>query len=566
MARGRNGWYISRSLRHSGLKRAKTVKKRLLVGAATVVLSLFVLTGRPYGPALATTNDGDADLQTFTQILSLVEDNYVEPVDSKDLVYGAIRGMLLKLDPHCSFLDPKSYEEMQEEQRGSFSGLGIVISLRGDDQELTVISPIDGTPAYRAGIRAGDVISQIEGNSTEGITIDGALDKLRGPKGSRVNISIHREGVDELLDFSLIRDDIPTASIPYAFMLRSDVGYIRIKNFSQTTSHELDEKMAQLEAMGMRKLVLDLRWNPGGLLDQAVKVSDEFLNPRDMIVYTKGRARDSYQAFRSRRGDEGSHIPLVVLVNEGSASASEIVAGAIQDHDRGIIVGQTTWGKGLVQTVYRLSHNAGIALTTAKYYTPSGRLIQRDFKTSLDDYYSHRIDTAESDRETRYTAAGRKVLGGGGIAPDVEISLEDATKFEQAMERKSVFFDYAVKYIAQHPKADAANITIGDDTLKDFREFVDEKKIEYTEDEWKESLDYTKTMIKAEIVGALGGLEERQKIIVERDRQVLKALEVLPAAENIPIVALDLDGLKPAANGKASPDQKAAGERLEKKN
>ena len=540
------------------------MRKRLLVGAATVVLSMFLLSGRPYGPTGATTEGTDAGLQTFTQILSLVEDNYVEPVDSKDLVYGAIRGMLLKLDPHCSFLDPKSYEEMQEEQRGSFSGLGIVISLRGEDQELTVISPIDGTPAYRAGIRAGDVISQIEKGSTEGITIDEALEKLRGPKGSRVNIGVHREGIEELLDFSLIRDDIPTASIPYAFLIRPDIGYIRVKNFSQTTSRELDEKLAELEAKGMRKLVLDLRWNPGGLLDQAVKVSDTFLNPRDMIVYTKGRARDSYQAFRSHRGDAGSRIPMVVLVNEGSASASEIVAGAIQDHDRGIIVGQTTWGKGLVQTVYRLSQNAGIALTTAKYYTPSGRLIQRDFKESLDDYYAHRIDEADSERETRYTSAGRKVLGGGGITPDIEIALEDATKFEQAMERKSVFFDYAVRYIAQHPAATAESLKIDDTTLSDFQEFVKSQKVEFTEDEWKESLDYSTTMIRAEIVGALGGLEDRQKVIVERDRQVLKALEVLPAAENIPIVALDLDGLKPATTGEANPEQKAAGERLEK--
>jgi carboxyl-terminal processing protease len=529
-----------------GSKRVKYMMQRLFVGASTVVLSMFLLSGTPYGPsqANATTEEG---LQTFTQILSLVEDNYVEEVDSKVLVYGAIRGMLGRLDPHSSFLDPDSYKDMQEEQRGSFSGLGIVISLRGDHKDLTVISPIDGTPAYRAGIRAGDVISQIEKETTAGISINDALKKLRGPKGSRVNIGITREGDDETLDFSLIRDDIPTSSIPYAFMLEPEVGYIRIKNFTQTTTRELDEKIAALTKQGMTKMILDLRWNPGGLLDQAVKISDKFLKPSDMIVYTKGRARESYQAFRSRRGGSGQPLPLVILVNKGSASASEIVAGAIQDHDRGIIVGETTWGKGLVQTVYRLSQHAGVALTTAKYYTPSGRLIQRPFDEGhLDDYYAGRLTTADEERETKYTASGRKVLGGGGISPDVEVSLEEATKFEQRMERKSIFFDYAVKYIAENSAISRTEFKVDNVLLADFRKFVEQKKIEFTGEEWTESLGYSSTMIKAEIFGALYGLEERQKIIAKRDRQILRALEVLPAAENIPIVQVDLDGLKPA--------------------
>ena len=515
------------------------MKRKIFVGTATVVLSFFLFAGRPAGPPQATTSDPDLSLRTFTQILSLVESNYVDEIPSRDLVYGAIRGMLGRLDPHSSFLDPKTYREMQEEQRGSFSGLGIVISIKGEEKELTVISPIEGTPADRAGIRAGDVISHIEGKPTSGITIDEALEKLRGPRGTRVNITISREGVNEPLEYSLVRDDIPTASIPYAFMLRPGVGYIRIKNFTQTTDSELAEKIGMLQDQGMTKLLLDLRWNPGGLLDQAVKVADRFLKPHELIVYTKGRVRDAYQEFRSSDRAGVHEMPLIVLVNKGSASASEIVAGAIQDHDRGLVVGETTWGKGLVQTVFRLSHSSGLALTTAKYYTPSGRLIQRDYKESLDDYYAGRNDVAAEKRETRYTDSGRKVLGGGGIAPDVEISLDEATPFEEALGRRTAFFDYAVHYVAEHKTA-TRDFRPDDAVLQDFRDFIAKKKVKYTEKEWEESREYIASVIRAEVLGAVFGQEERQKAISERDVQIQKALEIFPAAEKIPIVTVDL--------------------------
>jgi len=532
------------------------MKRRLSIGVGIVALATLIMAARPAAPpAATTTTDGDPQLQTFTQILSLVETNYVDDVPSRDLVYGAIRGMLGHLDPHSYFLDPKTYKEMQEEQQGSFSGLGIVISLRGDEKELTVISPIDGTPASRAGIRAGDVISHIEGKPTSGITIEEALDKLRGMKGTRVNITIQREEIEQPLDFTLVRDDIPTASITYSFMIRPGVGYIRIKNFTQTTDTELGEKIDLLQSQGMKKLVLDLRWNPGGLLEQAIKVSDRFLKPKDMIVYTKGRVRDAHQEFRSTDRAGADNMPLVVLVNKGSASASEIVSGAIQDHDRGLIVGETTWGKGLVQTVFHLSHSAGMALTTAKYYTPSGRLIQRDYKTSLDDYYAGKQDVAEEKRETRFTDTGRKVMGGGGISPDVEVSLQDANPLESSLERKSVFFDYAVHYVALHKDA-KKDFKVDADALADFRDFATKKKVAINDKDWQESVDYITTMIEAEVVGALYGLEERQRVISEKDPQILKALEVLPSAEKIPIVAFDPKAAKKSAA--VPPDASAA--------
>ncbi|HET9480575.1 MAG TPA: PDZ domain-containing protein, partial [Candidatus Polarisedimenticolia bacterium] len=240
------------------------MNRRLAYLAGAVVL-LVVLAAAPAPTRVdAATSEQDSSLQTFTQILDLIEQKYVEDVSSEELIHGAIRGMLSTLDPHSSFLDPKTFREMREEQQGSFSGLGIVISLKGEDKELTVISPIEGTPAYRAGIRAGDWISHIEGHSTQGIAIDEALEKLRGPKGTKVTIMIQREGYDQPLEYTLVRDDIPTASIPYAYMIRPGIGYIRIKNFTQTTDAELQEKIGFLRGQGMEKLLLDLRWNPGG--------------------------------------------------------------------------------------------------------------------------------------------------------------------------------------------------------------------------------------------------------------------------------------------------------------
>ncbi|HET6373595.1 MAG TPA: S41 family peptidase, partial [Candidatus Polarisedimenticolia bacterium] len=486
----------------------------------------------------AATTEQDASLQTFMQILDIVEQKYVDDVNSRDLIYGGIRGMLQTLDPHSTFLDPKTFKEMREEQQGSFSGLGIVISLKGEDKELTVISPIEGTPASRAGIRAGDYITHIEGKSTQGISTDEALEKLRGPKGTKVTITIQREGYDQPLDYTLVRDDIPTASLPYAYMLKPGIGYIRIKNFTQTTDTELEEKLKVLRSQGMEKLILDLRWNPGGLLEQAVRVSNRFLKPGSMIVYTKGRLqKESDRDYKAVGQTEKVDLPLIVLVNRGSASASEIVSGAIQDHDRGLVVGETTWGKGLVQTVFPLSGNAGLALTTAKYYTPSGRLIQRDYH-SLEDYVMGNNAAPLDQREVRETDAGRKVLGGGGITPDIEVSLEEPSKFCDLLERRTAFFDYAVAYVADHKEAPARDtFRVTDSIVGDFKKFLTRKKIEFTDKDIQENLAYIKLSVKAEILAYHYGLEERQKVLTERDGQIQKALEVFPLAQKLTLAA-----------------------------
>src|SRR5881398_2866397 len=360
----------------------------------------------------------------YTDLLAADTSWAPEEVGSDKFVYSSIDGMLRTLDPHTSFLEPKEYADMQDRQKGSFYGLGILVTKRND--QVTVITPLEGTPAARLGIRAGDVISEVEGTSTDDLSLDEVVKRLKGPKGTTVHIKIVRVGIKEPIPLTIVRAAIPTNSISNMLMLKPGVGYIRIKDFTATTVRELDEAIDKLKEQGMQKLVLDLRQNPGGLLDAAVGVADHFLDKGQMIVYTKGRTPDSAQDYLAPGKHTKLDMPMVVVVNRGSASASEIVAGAIQDHDRGMVVGETSWGKGLVQSVYTLQYGAGLALTTSKYYTPSGRNIQRDY-SSFYDYYvvGESDDTAAaeekplSDRKQYKTDTGRVVYGGGGITPDI---------------------------------------------------------------------------------------------------------------------------------------------------
>ena len=312
-------------------------------------------------------------LKLFTQVLDLVERDYVEPVEPKKLIYGAIQGMLSSLDPHSSFMKPEDFKELQVETKGKFTGIGIEITQK--EGILTVVSPIEGTPAFKAGIQANDKILKINGKSTKNMTLIQAVKLLRGPKGTEVTVSIYREGWSQLKDIKLVRDVIPIKSVK-SKMLEEGYGYVRITNFQAKTSSDLDKALRELEGKkGLRGLVLDLRNNPGGLLDQAVKVSDEFLDS-GLIVYTDGRIQDQKMRFFAKPDGAHHDYPIVVLVNGGSASASEIVAGALQDNKRAIVVGTQTFGKGSVQTIIPLEGGAAVRLTTARYYTPNGRSIQ----------------------------------------------------------------------------------------------------------------------------------------------------------------------------------------------
>ncbi|MGO9093443.1 MAG: S41 family peptidase [bacterium] len=352
------------------------------IGNVRIVLVIFavflvgVLIGSAHSQKVsALSNSTYEDLKVFTEVLGLVQKDYVEETNSKDLIYGAIKGMLETLDPHSAFMPPNMYKEMQEETKGRFEGLGIEITIK--DSVLTVVSPIEGTPAYKAGILAGDQIVKIDGEPTKNFTLMDSVKRLRGPRGTKVTISILREGFTKPKDFTLVREVIPVRSVRHE-LLEKEYGYIRISQFQEKTDDEFEKaiKALQEESKGtLRGLILDLRNNPGGLLDQAVKISDRFIES-GLIVSVEGRKEDQKMKFYAHPDGNLAHYPLIVLVNGGSASGAEIVAGAIQDQGRGILVGTQTFGKGSVQTIIPLKDGSGLRLTTARYYTPNGRSIQ----------------------------------------------------------------------------------------------------------------------------------------------------------------------------------------------
>lgn len=527
--------------------------------AMAVVLS-FVIAGGVMGGLLGSSAQAKVDqytefLRRYTYVLRLVEEEYVTEVEPKDLVHASIRGMLRTLDPHSNFLPKQEYTQLQERQQGSYHGLGISVQMR--EGNLTVISPFEGTPAYRLGIRSGDIISKIEGDPTHGVELDAAVKKLRGPKGSEVTISITRAGYDQPLDFTIVRDKIDLKSVPYAFMLNEDTGYVRISDFTETTDRELHEKLVQLQIDGATKMVLDLRDNPGGLLDQAVLVSNAFLEKGSLVVYTEGRTAGSDVQYLAEQASSHADVPLVVLVSRGSASASEIVSGAIQDHDRGLIVGEITFGKGLVQSIYRISEGNGLALTTAKYYTPSGRSIQRDYSSSIDDYYYNaRKQQADIPTgEVKYTTAGRKVYGGGGINPDIQVSYPRLPKSILALNSKNVFFKYATHFAANDDRRllDGAGIQpaevrtvrptnirlidrefrVDDEILEDFFSFLDEEGMTYSREELLEHHDRLALSIEVEIFSALWGAVAAQTVAVQHDPQVIAGLGALAQAAEL---------------------------------
>ena len=476
---------------------------------------------------------GDSDvrdsLKQFTDVYQIVEDNYAEPVNADKAIYnGAIPGMLHALDPHSNFFDPKSYALMREDQRGKYYGVGMTVGPRNN--KVIVIFPFVGTPAYKAGIHPGDVIVAVDGKSTENMSTADVADLLKGPKGTTVHISISREGVEKPMEFTLIRDEIPRYSVDVHFLIRPGVGYMHVSGFNETTETEV---VKALDEFGdLKGLVLDLRGNPGGLLSEGVGVADKFLKKGQIIVSHHGRA-SAEKRYMAQHGNGGKEYPIVVLVNRLTASAAEIVSGAIQDHDRGLIVGEVTFGKGLVQTVYPLSENTGLALTTARYYTPSGRLIQRDYSNvSLYDYYYSR-DSAEapnnSSREVKLTDSGRTVYGGGGITPDVPVAPVKSNHFQDTLLQHYAFFNYAKRYVVGHRPT--KNFEVDDAVIEDFRKSLDEANIPYTQAELVDNADWVKSNIKAEIFVDAFGQDEGVKVRAEADPLVVKGLELMPQAK-----------------------------------
>ncbi|MEN8142439.1 MAG: S41 family peptidase [Thermodesulfobacteriota bacterium] len=365
--------------------------------ATALILPVLTFTILSYGPtAHAKPHDTYKSLETFSNVLSLIQKNYVESVDTTDVLQGAIKGMLSSLDPHSSYLKPDDFKELKLETKGSFTGIGIEITIR--DSVLTIVSPIEGTPGYKAGLQAGDKIIKIGKEFTKDLTLMEAVKKLRGPKKTKVTISVHREGWSELEDYTIIRDVIPLHSVKYK-VLDPGYVYIRISNFQSKTTKDFKAALRDLTSKGrIAGLVLDLRNNPGGLLAQSVKISDVFIS-EGVIVSTKGRVKEQNTVYNARPDSTRYDFPIVVLVNEGSASASEIVAGALQDHKKALIVGTQTFGKGSVQTIIPMTNGAGLRLTTARYYTPSGRSIQA--KGIEPDIIVEKIAQVEKDKDKK---------------------------------------------------------------------------------------------------------------------------------------------------------------------
>jgi carboxyl-terminal processing protease len=523
---------------------------RFLPAALTAVLVSAVLGGTFGRSAAAAQDELMQQYRVYTAALAAVEREYVQPLPSERLVYSSIDGLLHTLDPHSAFFEPREYEQMRERQSGSYYGLGVTIA--SIDGDITIQSIFEGSPAYKQGIRRGDVIARVEGEDMKGWTTQQAVRRLKGPKGTSVNISIRRRGYEELIDMEVVRDEVNITTVRGAFMVDKETGYIKLAEFSETSDRELGEALRSLKAKGMKRLMFDLRDNPGGLLDQAILVSNRFLPKGDLIVYQRGRVPNSDQNYHAEQVSDYTSLPLVVLVNRNSASASEIVSGALQDHDRGLVVGETTFGKALVQSVYKVADNAGVAVTTGRYYTPSGRLIQRPWDGSFDEYLTYSLreqvdKKPRSSADLKYTDAGRKVYGGGGIEPDKfmagPIEGFSPTRFGRQLYVRQLFAQFADQYTAEGDtrlaaankgkKALARGFAVDDEMLGGFRKLLDSQKLKIDEAALKQDDAFIRAMIHYDIDVALFGIDEARRNLVAKDPQSQFALQQFADAERL---------------------------------
>ncbi len=511
--------------------------RRPLPAALLVVAASAAAGGLLADRADASGDRADVLLRSFGRAIAIVEDNYVGKVEPKDLVEEAVQGMLRTLDPHSNYLDRTAFDEMKDEQRGKFHGLGIQINKPGG--ALTVIAPIDGTPASRAGLQAGDLIEKIDGEETMRLTVQECVRRLKGEKGTKVTITIRRPGDEGPFDVTLVRDEIPTFSIPLAHMIRPGVGFVRISNFTSTTATELDADIRKLREQGMTRLLLDLRRNPGGLLEQAVQVAERFVPAGTMIVYTRGRVPGSHQDYFAATEVDRVTEPLVVLVDHASASASEIVSGAIQDHDRGLVVGETTFGKGLVQRVIPLRGGGAVALTTAQYFTPSGRLIQRDY-SDLEDYFLGAGEEDEeeappevdrSDSEIRRTDSGRVVYGGGGITPDYVVRAQRASSYVSRLIRENLLFDFSVRWSQAHPGLEP-DFQVDAPLLEELERYLEERGVPVGEP-FEADRPVISMRLRAQIHRVRWGPEAENRVFADSDPQIQKALTLFEEAARL---------------------------------
>jgi carboxyl-terminal processing protease len=494
-------------------------------------------------------------LNKFKDVLSLSEKFYVDDVDTQKLVESAINGMLSTLDPHSVYIPPAQLGKITEDFQGSFEGIGVEYDVINDT--LFVVAPVPGGPSEALGIMAGDKILRINDSSSVGIKREDVPKKLRGPKGTHVRVAILRAGEKDLIDFDITRDKIPLYSVDVSYMLDEKTGYVSVNRFSATTHDEFVKALTKLRAEGMKQLVVDLRNNPGGFLDQAFKMANEVLPGGKKIVYTKGRRAEFNEEYTSSGEGKFTDLPLIVMVNTGSASASEIVSGAIQDWDRGLIVGETTFGKGLVQRQFDLPDKSAFRLTIARYYTPSGRLIQRPYGKDINEYRKAVLDRDEQEGENVEhkeekdstksvfkTASGRSVFGGGGITPDYIVKAERASQLFIQILGKGVFREYSLNYIDKSGKAIheqygkefktfRSRFTVSEQMMSEFVALAKKKGVTIDEAQFAKDKAFIGTRIKAEIARAIWGNEGFWSTIQSEDNQLQKVLTLFPEAAKI---------------------------------
>jgi len=523
-----------------------TKRRRLVLFFSSTILLCALMSGL-YGQQEGAAPAGDADdhqvqagIRSFANVLSLVEQNYADAIDPDEVIFGAstyslgaIPGMLRTLDPHSSFLDPRTFEQFQEDQEGKYFGVGMTIGqMPGKLGKMvtTVVEPTPGSPAFRAGLRPGDVILAVDGKATENLKNEQVAALLKGPMGTRVHIAVGREGWDQPLEFDLVRDEISGRGVDDAFLLGPGIAYVHIATFNEKTNDELTHALKDLDEESLRGMVLDLRGNRGGLLQEAVDVADHFLDKGQLIVYHYGRNAPE-KRWLATHGHDGNEYPMVVLIDRMSASAAEIVAGALQDHDRALLMGETSFGKGLVQSEYPLSEKAFLLLTTARYYTPSGRLIQRDYSTmSLYDYLYDRDPSLSPHTEVKFTDGGRKVYGGGGITPDVTFESPKVSPTEAIVAQH--LFDFGKHFLAVH-KTIPKDFVADDTVIGEFKKFLDDEKVSIPEKDFQDNLNSTRNQIRIQLVQAIYGKNEGDRIYMESDPLVQNAAKNMDEAAQL---------------------------------
>ena len=524
-------------------------KRKYLVPIFLMLISIGVLVGMKVNTA-ASGDDVFDNVKKFNEALNLVQKNYVDDVNADKLTEAAIKGMLAQLDPHSTYISQDQLKRINEDFQGSFEGIGVEFDIVNDT--ITIVTPISGGPSEALGILAGDKIVKIDGVNAVGMTREDVPKKLRGPKGTKVTVSISRGGSPNLIDFEITRDKIPLYSVDASFMINNEVGYARVTRFSATTYDEFAKALGDMKKQGMKKLVLDLRNNPGGYLDQAFKMASMFIERGKKIVYTKSRIPAFNDEYISE-GGEYTNMPLIVLVNDGSASASEIVSGAIQDWDRGLIVGENTFGKGLVQRQYDLSDGSAMRVTTSRYYTPSGRLIQKpyeggEYKKMLtnpeegDNLY-HTNDTKDTARPEFKTMGGRTVYGGGGVTPDFVVGLDTLTDYSVQLRRVNLFLEFANNYYDANKdnlKSSYSdflkfrdNFQVTQNMLDDFKGLAASKNITFNDEQYNRDIDFITTSIKSIIARDIWGNNGSMAVWLATDKQFEKAMTLFPEAEKL---------------------------------